>query len=104
MLWFVPKSSRVRGNRGKLGLDLPPAFERECVCMHDIDATDPELIELVVQLCTRIGMIMEDASPLAITASRDGLEDRVTELVGAIATVKSLAESAEMLLRSSGCG
>jgi hypothetical protein len=41
--------------------------------MDDPDATDRDLVHLVVQLCTRIGMIMEDVSPLAIDASRNGL-------------------------------
>lgn len=44
--------------------------------MDDADAIDPNLIDLVAQLCTRIGMIMEDASPQAINASRVGLEAR----------------------------
>lgn len=67
--------------------------------MDDADAIDPELIELVVQLCTRVGMMMEDVSTLAINASRDGLEGRVAEVVRAIRTMATLADAVEALLR-----
>lgn len=67
--------------------------------MDDIHAIDPDLIELVDQLCTRIGMIMEDVSPLAINASRDGLEIRVAEVVRAIRTMMPLADAVEVLLQ-----
>jgi hypothetical protein len=66
--------------------------------MDDPDAIDPDLIDLVVQLCTRIGMIMEDVSPFAINASRDNLEGRVTEVVRAVRTMMPLAGAAEALL------
>lgn len=67
--------------------------------MEKADATDPDRTDLVVQLCTRIGMIMEDACPLALDASRDGLEARVAEVVCAIRTVASLVGAVEVLLR-----
>jgi hypothetical protein len=58
-------------------------------------ATDPDRIDLVVQLCTRIGMIMEDVNPLAIDASRDGLEGRVAEILAAIRKMTPLADAVE---------
>ena len=67
--------------------------------MDDAYAIDPDLIELVVQLFTRIGMIMEDVSPLAINASRDGLETRVAEVVSAIRTMSALARAADLLVQ-----
>ena len=67
--------------------------------MGDTDAIDPERIGLIVQLCTRIGMIMEDACPLALDASRDGLEARVADLVRSIRATAALADAIEVLLR-----
>ena len=66
--------------------------------MDHAEPIDPDLIDLVVQLCTRIGMMMEDVSPLALKASRDGLEVRITHLVGAIRTMTPLADAIEALL------
>lgn len=66
--------------------------------MDDADANDPDLSDLIVQLCTRIGMMMEDTSPLALNASRDGLEARVAEIVDAIRIMTPLADAAHMLL------
>lgn len=67
--------------------------------MDDVDAIDSDLIDLAVQLCTRIGMIMEDVSPLAIDASRDGLAPRAARVVGAIRRMRPLADAVEVLLR-----
>lgn len=67
--------------------------------MEEDGEADPDRIDLVVQLCTRIGMIMEDVSPLAIDASRDGLESRVAEVVRAIRTIGPLADAVEVLLQ-----
>lgn len=65
----------------------------------DGDAIDPDLIDLVVQLCTRIGAIMEDVSPLAINASRDGLEARVAEVVASIRRLTTLADAVDVFLQ-----
>ncbi|WP_309661760.1 hypothetical protein [Sphingomonas sp.] len=54
-----------------------PVSEDVSAHMEDADAPDPDLMDLVVLLCTRIGMIMEDMSPLAIDASSDVLKGRV---------------------------
>ena len=67
--------------------------------MNDDHAIDAERIDLIVQLCTRIGMIMEGASPLALDASRDGLEARVADVVHSIRAVAALAEAVKVLLR-----
>ena len=66
--------------------------------MDHADQNDPDMIELVIQLCTRIGMMMEDVTPIALDASRDGLEQRVTELVRATRAMAAIAISAEALL------
>lgn len=47
--------------------------------MDDAEEIDPNLIDRVVQLCSRIGMITEDVSALPIDASRERLEDRVAD-------------------------
>ena len=69
-----------------------------CVDMDDAPRPGPNLINSVVQLCTRIGMIMEDVGPLALVASSDGLEDRVDEIAGAIRTLVAIAHAAQVLL------
>lgn len=66
--------------------------------MDDADAPDPDRMDLVVQLCTRIGMIMEDMSPLAIDASSHGLKGRVAEVVRATRTMAVLVDAVEALL------
>ncbi|MFL6720313.1 MAG: hypothetical protein ACJ8FT_00715 [Sphingomonas sp.] len=67
--------------------------------MDEADAIDRDLMDLVVQLCTRIGMIMEDVSPVALNASRNGVEARVVEVAGAIRVMSPLAYAAEVLLQ-----
>jgi len=66
--------------------------------MDEMGALDPDVIELVVQLCTRMGMIMEDASVLALDASHEGLEQRVIELATAAQTISVFAGAAQRLL------
>ena len=68
--------------------------------MDDADPDNAEVIDLVVQLCTRIGMMMEDVCPVALNASREGLEERVTELAPAIRVMVTLADAAEAMLQS----
>lgn len=67
--------------------------------MDDADCHDSDVIELAVQLCTRIGMMMEDLSPRALDASREGLEQRVVEIVAATQTMVTVADAAQALLR-----
>ncbi len=84
---------------GKLGVDFVchPRPRRQWT-MDDVAAIDPDVIELVVQLCTRMGMIMEDASALALDASHEGLEQRVVELATAAQTIAAVANTAQRLL------
>ena len=42
---------------------------------------DPYTLDLINQLCTRVGMIMEDAAPLALRSSRAD-EETATKLRG----------------------
>ena len=67
--------------------------------MNDADVIDPDVIDLVVQLCTRIGMIMENATPVALDASREGLEERIAALAVATRTMATIAAAAEGLLQ-----
>jgi hypothetical protein len=67
--------------------------------MDETDSSNRDLIDLVIQLCTLIGTIMEDVSPVALNATRDGLEARVAEVAFASRTITSLVDAAEMLLQ-----
>lgn len=98
MLWFEPKSSRVCGCAKKSWVWTWPDSGDLSAHMDDADATDPNRMDLVVQLWTRIGMIMEDMSPLAIDASSDGLKERVAEVARATRTMAVLVDAVEALL------
>ena len=56
-------------------------------------------MDLVVQLCTRIGMMMEDASPRALDASHECLEQRVAAIVRATHAMATIADAAQALLQ-----
>ena len=66
--------------------------------MKDELADDFEHNELVVQLCTRLGMMMEDLSPLALNASPEGLRARVIEIALGIRTMAAIADAAKALV------
>lgn len=66
--------------------------------MEDYLADDPRRNELVLQLCTRLGMLMEDVCPLALDASPDGLEARVDEIVRCVRAMVALADAAKALM------
>lgn len=66
--------------------------------MDETDAVDPDVIDLVVRLCTQIGMMMEDLSPLALDASREGLERRVSDVASTTRAMAVIAAAAEALL------
>lgn len=68
--------------------------------MDDTDPENADVIDLVIQLCTQIGMMMEDVSPMALEASREGLEERVADLQGAIRVMSAIADAAEATLQS----
>ena len=68
--------------------------------MEDTASENADVIDLVVQLCTRIGMMMEDASPVALDASCNGLEERIANLRGAIRVMMTIADAADAMLKS----
>ncbi len=59
---------------------------------------DADLITLVVQLNTRIGMILEDVSMAALDATPEGLEARVQEIAVASGRIAALVGAAEALM------
>ena len=56
------------------------------------------MIALVLQLNTHVGMIMEDASPLALDATPEGVEARVQEIGAASRRIAALIGAAQSLL------
>ena len=67
--------------------------------IDDSTSLGPDVIELVVQLSMRMGMIMEDASPLALNASPEGLEERIATIAREVRTLASISEAAQRLVR-----
>lgn len=67
--------------------------------MDDADPHDSDVIDLVVNLCAQIGMMMEDISPRALDASREGLEQRVADIVRVAQVIVTIADAAQTLLR-----
>ena len=62
---------------------------------------DDDTSDLLFQLCTRIGMIMEDAAPLALSRPGADAESRlahVNEIQGAAARICALVAAAKSLL------
>lgn len=63
---------------------------------------DDEAQELIILLCTRIGMIMEDAKVVALTIGsrdQDACSADVAELKVAAEQIGRLVEAAQSLLR-----
>lgn len=63
---------------------------------------DDDTDNLIAQLCTRIGMIMEDASPMAIGIGAVTAAERraaVTEISVAAAQISAICEAVEVLTR-----
>lgn len=84
-------------NRKKLRLDFRGVSRRGRV----MDDTD----ELLAQLCTRIGMMMEDASAVAITGAAMGAEKRaraILEVAEAVSRISALSDAAVSLIRAKG--
>lgn len=62
---------------------------------------DDDTHELIAQLCTKVGMIMEDASPVALMAGRGdhaALEVAVAAIEQAAEKVAALASAVRALL------
>jgi hypothetical protein len=66
--------------------------------MEDDLADDPARNEVVIQLCTRLGMLMEDVCPLALDASPGGLQTRVGRIARCVRAMAALADAAEALI------
>lgn len=66
------------------------------------DDLDADIIDLINQLCTRAGMLMEDAAPLALhrSRSRRELKSRLLQLQGSMTSVDSLITAAMALATS----
>lgn len=65
-------------------------------------APDDDVRELVVSLLTRVGMIMEDASPMAILAAHQGpeLAKTIEQLEEASDAIGALIKAAKVLVRA----
>lgn len=66
--------------------------------MKETDA-DPELYDLVIILLTRIGMIMEDVSPVALDATPGEVGGRVLILANASKQISALITAIQFLIR-----
>lgn len=64
----------------------------------DMD-TDTELHDLVITLLTRIGMIMEDVSPVALDATAVGVQGRVLLVADASARITALVKAVQVLIK-----
>lgn len=61
---------------------------------------DENTVELIAQLCTRIGMIMEDASVVALTIGNidgDGMQQVVADLQRAADNISRLVAAVKAL-------
>ena len=96
MLSRGAKSSPFSG-RKKLGLDFAGGFRPHGAMGDKIDA-DGDRHELVVQLCTRIGMMMEDLIPIALDVSRARIAGRVSDVAKDIRAMGELANAAQPLV------
>lgn len=56
--------------------------------------------ELIDALCTRIGMIMEDASVVALSRGSGDRDDRLARLATAIEQMSALARAAQAISRA----
>ena len=65
--------------------------------MAQPDSRD-DVIALVIQLNTHVGMIMEDVSPVALDVTPEGLEARVQEIGAASGRIAALVGAAQSLL------
>ena len=66
-----------------------------------VPAMDADTADLVDQICTRIGMMMEEASVIALTTRRLSNEQRVAAVAQLRTTtriISALAEAAKMLI------
>ena len=69
------------------------------VAMTGTDQLDADTIDLINQLCTRVGMLMEDAAPSALHRSGSGpeLESRLLQLQASVTSMTSLIAAGRAL-------
>lgn len=69
------------------------------VGMKGADKLDAETIDLINQLCTRVGMAMEDAAPLALHQSQSGpeLKSKLLQVQASVTSMASLTAAARAL-------
>lgn len=67
--------------------------------MTGADELDADTIDLINQLCTRVGMFMEDAAPLALhrSGSEPELKSTLLQLQGSVTSMASLIVAARTL-------
>jgi len=65
------------------------------------DELDADTLDLINQLCTRAGMLMEDAAPLAVhqTGSAPDLETKLLQLQASVTSMASLIAAARALAK-----
>ena len=71
---------------------MPPHGDMDETGMH------PELHDLVITLLTRIGMIMEDVSPVALDVTPGGIQGRVLIVADASARITALIKAVQALM------
>ena len=60
---------------------------------------DPDVLELLTLLRTRMGMMMEDISPVALLTSVEGTQLRFQQMAMASLAVSAMVGAAQALLR-----
>lgn len=70
--------------------------------MTGADELEADTIDLINHLCTRVGMLMEDAAPFALHRSGFGpeLKSRLLQLQASVTSMASLIGAASALAKS----
>ena len=81
-------------------MDLGPRLAL-VVAMTGADELHADTIDLITQLCTRVGMFMEDAAPLALHRSQSEaeLKSRLLQLHASATSIASLIAAARVLAK-----
>ncbi len=69
------------------------------VSMTEAGELDADTIDLINQLCARVGMLMEDVAPLALhrAGSSPALKSRLRQLEATVKSMTSLVTAAKAL-------
>ncbi|WP_076073038.1 hypothetical protein [Sphingomonas montana] len=97
-------ANNFAGTCAKLRVDFP-AHSVLCVVMPDLTPFDPDRLELIALLLTRVGMIMEDTSALAIQQPPSDpaeLRCHIAKLRGHSETIMAMLIAAERLVGTPG--